>query len=187
MLLHKLCKMLLHNDFAYWDFVCDGQAWPWKPSCQESCGTCTRWARTRLHIGVWTIPNGNSRARILFLVYLWPIRDNWNRLERLHPFVLELSYADGPAQHKDTWHKSMRQIRTLPGVDSLTPVHDKIRILHESDCIALPPRTTLLSIVIPSSRLLDKFDPHRAMSIDDLRETIRPSRHLFEDMLANPI
>jgi len=22
----------------------------------------------------------------------------------------------------------------LPGVDSLTPVHDKIRILHEADC-----------------------------------------------------
>ncbi len=79
--------------------------------------------------------------------------------------------ADGPAQHKDTWRKSMRQIRTLPGVDSLTPVYDKIRMLHEADCIALPPRTTLLSIVIPSSRLLDKLDPHRAMSIDDLRET----------------
>jgi hypothetical protein len=117
----------------------------------------------------------------------WPIRGDWNRLERLHLFVLELSFADGPAQHKDTWRKSMRQIRTLAGVDSLTPVHAKIRMLHESDCIALPPRTPLLSIVIPSSRLLDKLDPHRAMSIDDLRETIRPGRHLFEDMLANPI
>ncbi len=70
----------------------------------------------------------------------WPFRDDWNRLEQLHPFVfkLELSYADGPSQHKDTWQKSMRQIRNVPGVDSLTPVHDKIRMLHESECIALP-------------------------------------------------
>jgi hypothetical protein len=117
----------------------------------------------------------------------WPIREDWNRLEHLHPFVLELSYADGPAQHKDSWRKSMRQIRNMPGVDSLTPVHDKIRMLHESECIALPPRTTLIRVVIPSSRNLDRIDPHRAMSIDDLREHIRPGRYLFEDMLANPI
>ncbi len=106
--------------------------------------------------------------------------------------MLELAYADGPAQHKDTWQSQcdrfeMQQIRNVPGVDSLTPVHDKIRMLHESEGIALPPRTTLISIVIPSFRLLDRLDPHRAMSINDLREHIRPGRHLFEDMLANPI
>jgi hypothetical protein len=66
-------------------------------------------------------------------------------------------------------------------------VHEKISLLHESECIALPPRTTLISIVIPSTRYLDRIDPHRAMYIDDLREHIRPGRHLFEDMLANPI
>jgi hypothetical protein len=111
----------------------------------------------------------------------WPIREDWNRLEHLHPFVLELSYADGPAQHKDTWRNSMRQIRNVPGVDSLTPVHDKIRMLHESDCIALPPRTKLISMVIPSSRLLDRMAPHRPMPIDDLLERIRPgARGKFE-------
>jgi hypothetical protein len=31
------------------------------------------------------------------------------------------------------------------------------------------------------------LDLHRAKSIDDLRETIRPGSHLFEDMLSNPI
>ena len=62
----------------------------------------------------------------------WPIREDWNRLEHLL-FVMELSYADGPAQHKDTWRKAMRKIRTVPGVDSLTPVHDKIRMVHESE------------------------------------------------------
>ena len=117
----------------------------------------------------------------------WPIRDDWNRLEALHPFVLGLAYADGPSQVKDTWRKSMRQIRSLSGVDSMTPVHDKIRILHEADSISLPPRTTLWSIIIPSSRLLAKLDQQRAKSLEDLRELIRPGRHLFEDMLSNPI
>ena len=137
----------------------------------------------------WRVENSKRKlaSKYTFPSLPWPIREDWNRLEDLHPFVLELSYADGPAQHKDTWRKSMRQIRSLPGVDSMTPVHDKIRILHEADCIALPPRTTLLSIIIPSSRLLDKLDPHRAKSIDELREIIRPGRHLFEDMLSNPI
>jgi hypothetical protein len=103
------------------------------------------------------------------------------------PTVLSLSYADGPAQQKDTWRKSMRQIRNVPGVDSLTPVHDKIRMLHESKCIALSPHTTLISIVIPSSRLLDRMDSHHAMSIDNLREHIHLGCQLFEIMLANPI
>jgi hypothetical protein len=102
----------------------------------------------------WRLDNSKRQlsSKYSFPSLLWPIREDWNRLEGLHLFVLELSYADGPAQHKDTWRKSMRQIRSLPGVDSLTPVHDKIRKLHDADCIALPPRTTLLSIVIPSSR-----------------------------------
>jgi hypothetical protein len=49
----------------------------------------------------------------------WPIREDWDRVEQLHPFVLELSYANGPAQHKDTWRKSMCLIRNVPGVDRL--------------------------------------------------------------------
>jgi hypothetical protein len=126
-------------------------------------------------------------SKYTFTSLPWPIREDWNRLEQLHPFVLELSYADGPAQHKDTWRKSMRLIRNVPGVERQIPVHEKISMLHESECIALPPHTTLISVVIPSTRYLDRIDPHRAMSIDDLREHIRPGRHLFEDMLVNPI
>ena len=117
----------------------------------------------------------------------WPIREDWNRLEKLHPYVLELSYADGGAESKDKWRKSMRLIRTIPGVDRLTPVHEKISMLHDMGSIAVPPRTTLTSIIIPSTKLLDDLDPPRSMCIDELREVIRPKRHLFEDMLANPI
>jgi len=137
----------------------------------------------------WRAENSKRKiaSKYTFPSLPWPIREDWNHLEDLHPFVLELSYADGPAQYKDTWRKSMRLIRTLDGVESMTPVHEKIRLLHESESIALPPRTNLVSIVIPSSRLLDKLDPQREKSIDELREIIRPERHLFEDMLSNPI
>ena len=117
----------------------------------------------------------------------WPIKEDWNHLERMHPYVLELSYADGASQPKDTWRKAMRSICTVSGMEPLTPVHEKISMLHEEGGITLPPRTTLTSIVMPSTRLLDSLDKSRSMSLDDLREVIRPKRHLFEDMLANPI
>ena len=99
----------------------------------------------------------------------WPIREDWNHLEQMHPYVLELSYADGGAESKDTWRKTMRSIRTMPGMEPLTPVHEKISMLHEEGGITLPPRTTLTSIVLPSTRLLDHLDESRTMSLDDLR------------------
>ncbi len=40
---------------------------------------------------------------------------------------------------------------------------------------------------MPSTRLLDSLDKSRSISLDDLREVIRPKWRLFEDMLANPI
>jgi hypothetical protein len=53
----------------------------------------------------------------------------------------------------------------------------------------LLPQTKLISIVIPSTRFLDRADPHTssAMCINDPREHSRLGSHLFEDMLANSI
>ncbi len=42
------------------------------------------------------------------------------------------------------------------------------------------------SVVIPSTRYLDRIDPQCDRSIDNIRNEIRPSQHLFEDLLANP-
>ena len=117
----------------------------------------------------------------------WPEKEDWNHLEQLHPYVLELSYADGGAQSKDTWRKIMRSMRTVPGVEPLTPVHMKVSMLLESTSPHLPPRNTLTSVILPSAKLLDSFDETRSLSIDDLREKIRDIRHKFEDMMANPI
>ena len=122
-----------------------------------------------------------------FLSLPWPVKEDWNRLEALHPYVLELSYDDGGAESKDTWQKPMRMIHIIPGIDGLASVHDKISMLHDLGSIVIPSRTTSTSIVIPSSGLLDRLDEKHSMSIDDLRELIRPKRHLFKDMLANPI
>jgi hypothetical protein len=116
-----------------------------------------------------------------------PIREDWNRLEQLRPYVLELSYADGGSASKDTLRKSTRLISTILGVDRLTLVHQKISMLHEMGSMAVPPRTILTSVVIPSTRYLDHVDAQRSGSIDDIREEIRPRLHLFEDLLANPI
>ena len=60
----------------------------------------------------------------------WPIKEDWNHLEQMHPYVLELSYADGGAESKDTWRKAMRSICTVPGMEPLTPVHEKISMLR---------------------------------------------------------
>ncbi len=62
----------------------------------------------------------------------------------MHPYSLELSYADGSADSKDAWRKAMRSISVVPGMEPLTPVHDKISMLHEEGGITLPPRTTML-------------------------------------------
>ncbi len=60
-------------------------------------------------------------------------------------------------------------------------------MLHDMGSIAVPPRTTLTSVVIPSSRFLDLVEAQRTKSIDNIREEIRLKWHLFADMLANPI
>ncbi len=77
----------------------------------------------------------------------------------------------------------MRMIHAVPGIEALTPEHEKVRMLHEMDSLVVPARTNLTSIVIPSTRFLDSVDATRSMSIDELREVIRPSRHRFEDMM----
>ncbi len=117
----------------------------------------------------------------------WPIGEDWNRLELLHQYVLELSYADGGSAAKETWRKSMRMIHAVQGIKALTPVHEKVRMLHEMDSLVVLARTNLTSIVIPSTRFLDSVDATRSISIDELREVIRPSRHHFEDMMSNPL
>jgi hypothetical protein len=60
-------------------------------------------------------------------------------------------------------------------------------MLHDMGSIAVQPHTTFTSIFIPSTGFLDSVDSLRSKSFDDLRDEIRPSLHLFEDMLANPI
>jgi hypothetical protein len=51
--------------------------------------------------------------KYIFLSLPWPEKEDRNHLEQLHPYVLELSYADGGAQSKDTWRKIMRSMRTV--------------------------------------------------------------------------
>ncbi len=81
----------------------------------------------------------------------------------------------------------MRMIHSVPGIKALTPVHEKVRMLHEMDRLVVPAHTNIASIVILSTRFLDSVDATLIMSIDELCEVIRPSRHFFEDMMSNPI
>ena len=117
----------------------------------------------------------------------WPIKEDWNRIETIHPLIFDLSYADGTQDAKNDWRKAMREIRKSPEVELLTPVHTKIRLIHESGGLALPARTQLTSVILPSTKLLDSFDPERCMSIDELRESIRDMRSEFEEMVQHPI
>ena len=38
----------------------------------------------------------------------WPIKEDWNHIETLHPLVLELSCADGSKEAKEKWRKAMK-------------------------------------------------------------------------------
>ena len=81
----------------------------------------SHWLTDKRHIAnKYTLPN-----------ILWPIREEWNCLELLHPYVLELSYADGGSAAKETWRKSMRMIYSVPDIKPLTPVHEKVGMLHD--------------------------------------------------------
>jgi hypothetical protein len=60
-------------------------------------------------------------------------------------------------------------------------------MLHEMGSLVLPARTNITSGVIPSTNYLDRVDSTRSMSVDELREVIRASRHRFEDTMANTI
>ena len=81
----------------------------------------------------------------------------------------------------------MKQRHDTPGIDRLTPVHEKVCMVNSLGGLALPPRSDLSSIILPSAKLLDSFDPDCRMSADELWEAIREQRHEFEDMVQHPI
>ena len=134
----------------------------------------------RLLIGGQTRLNGILPTSILFQACR-------GRSERIGTDVLELSYADGGSAAKETWRKSMRMIHSVPGIKPPTPVHEKVRMLHDMGSLVVPARTNLTSIIIPSTHFLDRVDAARSKTIDELREDIHQPRHRFEDMMANPI
>jgi hypothetical protein len=88
----------------------------------------------------------------------WPIEEDWNHIETIHPLVLELSYADGTQDAKNDWRKAMKEIPKTPAVERLTPVHAKIHLIHDIGGLALPARALLTSVILPSYKLLDNFD-----------------------------
>ena len=45
----------------------------------------------------------------------------------------------------------------------------------------------MTSVILPSAKWLDSFDPDRRMSAEELQEAIREQRHQFEDMVQHPI
>ncbi len=63
-----------------------------------------------------------------------------SELEPSQAYILEaflgLSYADGGAESKATWQNTMLLISTVPGVEQLTPAHEKISMLHNMGGIA---------------------------------------------------
>ena len=101
----------------------------------------------------------------------WPIGEDWNRLAEMHPYVLELAYVDAARETQDKWKRTMRLIRATPGVEPLTLVHEKIRLLHEMHALDLPCRNSITSIIIPITAYLD--------SIDNTRSVSRKSETLF--------
>ena len=116
-----------------------------------------------------------------------PIREDWNHIEALHPLILELSYAEGTREAKDKWKKAMKQLWDTPGVDQLSPVHEKVRLINELGGLVLPARNDLTSVILPSTKLLDSFDLDRRMTTEELRDAIREQRFEFEDMVQHPI
>ena len=45
--------------------------------------------------------------RYTFQSMPWPIKEDWNHIETLHPLVLELSYADGTQDAKNDGRKAI--------------------------------------------------------------------------------
>ena len=129
----------------------------------------------------------HSARKYTFQSLPWPVKEDWNHIEALHPLVLELSSAHGKKDAEQMWRKAMKQLRDTPEIDRLTPVHEKVSMANRLGGLALPPRSDLSSITLPSAKLLDGFDPDRRMSADELREAIRDLRYEFEDMVQHPI
>jgi hypothetical protein len=66
-------------------------------------------------------------------------------------------------------------------------VHEKVRLVNTLGGLALPPRNDLTSVILPSAKLLDSFDPDRRTSATELREAILAHLHQFVDMVQHPI
>jgi hypothetical protein len=104
----------------------------------------------------------------------------------MHPYVLELAHVDAGRETKDKWKRVVQLIPATPGVEPLTPVHEKISMLHEMHALDLPSRKSITSIILPSTAYLDGLDKTRSMSLREVRDAIRENQQAYEDMMSNP-
>jgi hypothetical protein len=91
-----------------------------------------------------------------------PIKEDWERMQNLHPLVLHFSKAYRSLETQRKWEKSMHELSAAAEEDEVAeaPPNYQIQSLHarilaKKCALQLPPRTSLSHIIMPSTPYLD--------------------------------
>jgi hypothetical protein len=103
-----------------------------------------------------------SLAKYTFPSIPVPVREDWNHLDAMHPWTLELASIPASQEVKEAWALAMLDLGTATDDgDSLAPLHMRIAVLHAKlaetgHAFSLPPCTTITSLVIPRNAYLSQ-------------------------------
>jgi hypothetical protein len=91
-----------------------------------------------------------------------PIKEDWVHVESLRPNILDLCSVFASLETKQVWEAYLQEIADAAAEDLLSdsPVHEQIRAMFIKKPKAKPPpRSSILYIIMPSTKYLDSVDP----------------------------
>ena len=111
----------------------------------------------------------------------------------MHPWSLELAILTASHEVKDVWAMAMLDLASASEQGhARAPLHVRITLLHDKvvetgHTTHIPARSSITSMVIPTTSYLRKIDPDGTMSLLDLKTAISEYAIKFEAMMASPV
>ena len=121
-----------------------------------------------------------------------PISEDWNHLESLHPWSLELAAVHGTAEAMAMWRSAMDDLYTASEVAHLnSPPHERIAAMHEyltanGHASQLPGRTNIAYLAIPRVSYLKLKDPEGTFTLEKMKIEIEVDMLHFCELMENP-
>ena len=112
-----------------------------------------------------------------------PNKGDWDGMQSLHPQILQSCYVTGSADVITQWEGTMAALTKASEEDGLTndPPHIQVENYHSKGHKLLPPRTSIGSIIMPTSSCLLNL-----AEVDDADRVLRVAAETYRQLMQNP-